>query len=188
MIPAELRELEQWVVWRSEERDGKRTKVPYRPASPSTRANTTDPSTWGSYDAAAGVTGVDGIGFVFSEDDPYAGVDFDGCVDGEDVEPHVANLMRQLDSYTELSPSGTGLHTIVKAKLNGGRRRTSKTPWGAEFEHYDRGRFFCMTGRHLRDTPRTVNERQVQLERVGAVIWPTKAERKPSPAAAAAGR
>ena len=93
-IPEELRERPQWVVWRREERDGKPTKIPYQ-ARVRARASTTDPATWSSYQdasAAAEAEGVDGLGFVFSEDDPFAGVDFDGCVDGEDVNPHVATL------------------------------------------------------------------------------------------------
>jgi hypothetical protein len=175
MIPAELRDLAQWVVWRYEDRDGKRTKVPYRPAAPTARASSTDPSTWSTHEdalRAAGTDGVDGIGFVFTEGDPYAGADFDHCANGEDINPHVGALLRELDSYAEFSPSGTGLHVIVRATVNGGRNRTGKTPWGAEFENYDRGRFFCMTGRHVPDTPRTVNERQRQLDAVRAKMFP----------------
>jgi hypothetical protein len=181
MIPAELRDLAQWVVWRYEDRDGKRTKVPYQAAAPTARASSTDPSTWSTHEdalRAAGTDGMDGIGFVFTESDPYAGVDFDHCVDGEDVNPHVGALLRELDSYAEFSPSGTGLHVIVRATVNGGRNRTGKTPWGAEFENYDRGRFFCMTGCHVPDTPRTVNERQRQLDAVRTKMFPPEEKRK----------
>src|SRR5271170_8281762 len=146
MIPDELRALNQWVVWRSEERDGKATKVPYRPGSPSTRASSTDPESWGSLEealAAQESSGADGIGFVFAEDDPYTGVDFDGCVvEGDEINSHVAALLEQLDSYTEYSPSGTGIHCIVRAELKGGRCSTAQTPWGAKYENYDHGRFF----------------------------------------------
>jgi hypothetical protein len=174
-VPAELRDLAQWVVWRYEDRDGKRTKVPYQPAALTARASSTDPGTWGTHEdalRAAGTDGMDGTGFVFTAEDPYSGVDFDHCVNGEDVNPHAANVLRELDSYAEFSPSGTGLHVIVCATVNGGKNRTSKTPWGAEFENYDRGRFFCMTGRHVPDTPRTVNERQRQLDAVRAKMFP----------------
>jgi NADP-dependent 3-hydroxy acid dehydrogenase YdfG len=41
-IPAELRKRRQWVIWREEQRDGKRTKVPYRPANPSVKASSTN--------------------------------------------------------------------------------------------------------------------------------------------------
>lgn len=182
-IPAELRELPQWVLWRTEIRNAKPTKVPYRPAEPKRRADSTAPATWGSYvQAVAASDGADGIGFVFSKDDPYSGVDFDGCVEGEDINPHVAKLMRDLDSYAEFSPSGTGLHIIVRASVNGGPCRTSKTPWEDDFENYDNGRFFCVTGQHVRGTPRTINDRQRHLDAVRAKMFPATAERKPPPA------
>jgi putative DNA primase/helicase len=191
MIPAELRELRQWVLWRYEEREGKRTKVPCRANKPTVRASSTDPDTWSTHEdalRAAGTDGMDGIGFVFTESDPYAGVDLDHCVDGEDINPHAANVLRELDSYSEFSPSGTGLHVIVRATVNGGRNRTGKTPWAAEFENYDRGRFFCMTGRHVPDTPRAVCERQRQLDAVRAKMFPPPAaasDRKSAPGASA---
>lgn len=183
-IPAELRELHQWLVWRYEVVKGRDTKVPYQSSASARKARSTDPATWSTYAAAvdaAAADGISGIGFVFTADDPYSGIDFDGCVDGQDINPHVAKLMRDLDSYTEFSPSGSGLHTIVRASVNGGPCRTSKTPWEDDFENYDNGRFFCVTGQHVRDTPRTINDRQRQLDTVRAKMFPTKAERKPPP-------
>lgn len=82
-IPAELRELPQWVCWRAERRGGKPTKVPVDPHNGGT-ASSTDPSTWSSFDdavAAAERHGCNGVGFVFSKTDPYAGVDLDDCID-----------------------------------------------------------------------------------------------------------
>ena len=85
--------------------------------------------------------------------------------------------MRTLDSYTELSPSGTGLHTIVRARLNGGRRRDKQDALGRTASRTTTARdSSAITGRHLRDTPRAVNERQTQLEQVRAAIWPAKAK------------
>jgi primase-polymerase (primpol)-like protein len=86
VIPAELSERAQWVCWRSEVRDGKPTKVPYCPTRPRERASTTDPETWGTFEQASAVEGVDGIGYVFSEDDPYSGIDLDNCIDGSTLE------------------------------------------------------------------------------------------------------
>jgi len=180
MIPEELQALDQWVVWRREDRDGKPTKVPYQPAAPSTRASTTDSATWADYATAVAVQAVDGVGFVFAEHDPYAGVDIDHCIDAEGaIDPKTAAILRTLDSYSEISPSGTGVHAIIRAKLNGGRRRAGN------FESYDAGRYFCVTGNHLPDTPTTIEERQAELEEVRAAVFP--AERKPqAPATPAA--
>src|SRR5215217_2450700 len=83
--PSGLKLREQWLVWRWEKRNDKWTKVPYDARS-GKYASHSDSSTWcllvealGSYESG----GYDGIGFVFSEDDPYAGVDFDGVRDPE---------------------------------------------------------------------------------------------------------
>ena len=121
MIPRELQEREQWVCWRQETRDGKPTKVPLQPWAPYPRADSTDPSTWGTFQQAqkaAEVDGVDGIGFVFA-DDGLVGIDLDKCVleDGT-LHPAAAEIVRDLDSYTELSPTGTGVHVIVRAVKN----------------------------------------------------------------------
>src|SRR5207248_9040401 len=71
------------------------TRVPYttlfrspcRADDPSRRASATDPDTWASLDAALTPwcrAEADGIGFVFSADDPFAGIDLDDCcIDGE---------------------------------------------------------------------------------------------------------
>ncbi len=184
-IPAELLARPQWVLYRLEERDGKRTKVPYQASRPSARADATDPGTWSAYAAAAkaaSAAGADGIGYVFAPDDPFAGVDLDSCVDGEGkVDARAAALVLALDSYTEISASGYGLHVYVAAALNGGRRRTSKTPWGGAFESYDAGRFFCVTGRHLKGTPTTINPRQDRLAEVRAIVFPPEQQQKPAP-------
>lgn len=160
-VPLELRERPQWVLWRLEARDGRPTKVPYRVDDPSRRASSTDPSTWATFgQALERVADADGVGFVFSADDGYCGVDLDGCLDDRGlVDDDVALLaVTQLDSYTEVSPSGTGLHVFVRATLNGGRRRKGNV------EMYDAGRFFCVTGRHLAGTPAAIAERQTQLD------------------------
>jgi hypothetical protein len=172
-IPAELRERKQWVVWRYEGRDGKRTKVPYRSEDGHTRASSTDPTTWSSYRQAeiqAEADHIDGIGFVFAEGDGLAGVDLDHCVTDGQLDGHAAALVLALDSYSEISPSGTGVHVIIRAELNGSRRRTGN------FEAYDKGRFFCVTGDRLPDTPTTVNERQAQLDEVRAEMFPPAPE------------
>jgi primase-polymerase (primpol)-like protein len=185
-IPAELRERRQWVVWRSETRDGKPTKVPYvarpplnRGAASGTRrcwrASTTDPSTWRSFTEAVTLTrdgGWDGIGFVFSADDPYVGVDLDAGLSEGDR----GAIMLELDSYSETSVSGNGAHVIVRASLNG-YPRNRRGP----IEVYGQGRYFVVTGQHIHGTPATIEERQVELETVLAEFLPA-----PSPAEATA--
>jgi primase-polymerase (primpol)-like protein len=164
-IPVELRDRPQWVVWRLEQRDGKRTKVPYR-ADGAGRASSTDPTTWSTFDSAVAgseALDADGIGYVFSADDPFAGVDLDGALSEADR----GAIMVALDSYTETSVSGTGAHVIVRASLNG-HPRNRRGP----FEVYESGRYFVVTGNHVRGTPTTIEPRQAQLEDVLARFLP----------------
>src|SRR5438270_7464132 len=79
---AELADLPQFVVWRQQVIDGKPKKPPYSPRF-NRLADTSNPESWGSLDQAltALSTGhYNGIGFVFTENDPYAGIDLDHCV------------------------------------------------------------------------------------------------------------
>jgi len=159
-----IRDLRQWLCWRTEVRDSKPTKIPYSPLT-NRRASSTDPSTWGCYSEAVTAykeRGHDGIGFVFTEEDDLAGVDLDRCLDPEtgEIEGWAQEIIEELDSYTEISPSGTGVHVLLKATLPPGGNRKGR------FEAYDRGRYFTMTGRHLLDMPRTIEARQQQLENV----------------------
>jgi primase-polymerase (primpol)-like protein len=42
-IPQELKALPQWVLWKSEIRDGKPTKIPYCPQDPKRKAEADNP-------------------------------------------------------------------------------------------------------------------------------------------------
>lgn len=171
MIPAELRALPQWVVWKREVRGGKPTKIPHQVDG--SLASSTDPSTWASFEEAVrAAPRFNGIGFVFSPDDPYVGIDFDDCRLGGHLHPIVAATIAQLDSFTEISPSGKGLHVLVRADLNGHLNRTSKTPWGGSFEVYSQDRYFTISGQHHEGTPGTVEERQAPLDKILSNLLP----------------
>ena len=161
--PGGVKGLSQWVVWRFEERDGKPTKVPYNPLLPAEKVRSNDPSTWTSYDRAKEVLATspfDGMGFEFSF--PFCGIDYDHVRDPKsgEIAADVMDEIRSLNSYTEISPSGTGIHVILKGEINGDRRRTGQR------EMYSRGRFFTVTGNPLPDSPRTVNGAQEALDQL----------------------
>jgi putative DNA primase/helicase len=144
-LPEELRQRHQWVVWKLEERDGKPTKVPYI-AGGGGKASSTDSLTWRSFEKAVRAleTGrYDGLGFVFSSGDPFAGVDLDDCRDPETgaLEEWAARIVEAFGSYAEVSQSGTGVHIIVKGKAPNKKR--------GKVEAYSLERFFAMTGRVL---------------------------------------
>ena len=147
-IPEELRRRPQWVCWRYEERGDKRTKVPVI-AGGVGRASTADVTTWRTFEEVlrALETGrYAGVGFVFSDADPFAGIDLDNCRNPETgrIAPWAQEILNDADGgYAEISPSGTGVHIIVEGTVRGGGMR--KGP----IEMYSRGRFFTMTGRAL---------------------------------------
>jgi primase-polymerase (primpol)-like protein len=160
-IPETLRERDQWVCWREEERDGKPTKIPVTPGAGGF-ASSTESETWASFEAALDYTETehaDGIGFVFTDDDPIVGVDLDDCRDPEtdDVDDAAVDIIERLDSYTEVSPSGTGYHVLIRGELPEGRNRRGSV------ELYDTARFFTVTGDHVERTPTRVARRQDAL-------------------------
>ncbi|HAJ36325.1 MAG TPA: hypothetical protein DCL15_11595, partial [Chloroflexi bacterium] len=147
-FPDELLQLDQWVLWRlAPRKNDKPTKQPYSVTG--SLASTTDPRTWAPFEEAARLFvrgGYDGVGFVFSDTDPYVGIDLDGhCTDGQ-LDAWALDAVNRLDSYTELSPSGTGVHVIVRGVMPGGRGRKDQA---LGLEMYDRARFFTVTGRPL---------------------------------------
>ncbi|MDP9355879.1 MAG: hypothetical protein M3R02_11490, partial [Chloroflexota bacterium] len=136
-LPAELTSLDSWVVAGTD-------KIPLTPATLA-RADTTDPATWSSFAEAsraarrrAGLR----LGFVFTKAGGLVGIDLDDCRDPEtgEIAAWAWRIVRLLNSYTEISASGTGLHIIIRAPLPPGRRRRGK------IEMYDEGRHFVMTG------------------------------------------
>lgn len=139
-IPAELRALPQWVNWRIEQRDGKDTKVPYQPNG--NKASSTERKTWSTFEHASRAS--TNIGFVFTRETGYVGIDFDKCRDKKTgiTEQWAIDIIAELNSYTELSQSGTGWHVIVKGVLP----LAGRHPQYSQVEMYDYGRYFCMTG------------------------------------------
>jgi putative DNA primase/helicase len=143
-IPSELANLSQWVCW------GPRGKGQKSPINPTTGglAQTTNSATWGSLAAAVQrysergqAEQLLGIGFVFSATDPYTGIDLDACRDpATGVLTELAQkIIDRISSYTEASPSGTGVHIIARASIPRGGKR-------AEVEMYSHSRYFCFTG------------------------------------------
>ena len=149
MIPTELKQLKQWCIWKYEQRNNKRTKVPYSITNRMAKSN--DESTWATYSdarAALSTHQADGIGFFFKP--PYMGIDLDNIADeverfkrNDIAENVIFEMYESLKSYAEYSPSGTGIHIIIKGSIPGPRRRKG------DVEMYDSGRFFTMTGDSL---------------------------------------
>lgn len=148
-IPYELKELDHWCCFKIEKVDnGRFTKRPYNPNT-NEMAKSNDETTWVSFeDAASQSLNYDGIGFFFKA--PYVGIDLDKVenkieeyLEQPDTDNIIGEFINVLETYAEISPSGTGIHLITKGELPPrGRRR-------GNVEIYDTGRFFTMTGKHI---------------------------------------
>lgn len=144
-VPEELQQYRQWVVWKAvKKRNGKVTKIPCNPKT-GDPASTKRRDDWGTFDRACEaylMGGYTGIGFVFTGDDPFVGVDLDNCFDESgNLRDDARRAVDELQSFTERSPSGKGLHIICKGKLPGGGHCDNK----AGREMYQEGRFFTTT-------------------------------------------
>jgi primase-polymerase (primpol)-like protein len=141
-IPAAMRAERRWVCWRLVRRRNRPTKVPVNPYT-GCNASSTEPTDWGTLDVALACMDQEdlpGIGFMLG--DGWAGVDHDHCFDPATgtLETWAWDNVCLLDSYTEVSPRGEGVKTIVRGTLPPGRRRTGRV------EMYDSGRLFATTG------------------------------------------
>ena len=162
-IPHELIAQNHWVIWCREpsERGKKKlsqgvpldepqdwTKRPYSPNG--SLASTTDSDTWSGFQSCLQKYeddgGYDGIGFVLSKDDVHGdeffSVDLDHCRDSLDqsIEPWAQQIIEQFDSYTEVSPSGDGIHIFGRGQLpEKGRKK-------GNIEVYDHARYMTVTG------------------------------------------
>ena len=158
---SELQDLPQWVVWKAElDGQSKAKKVPYNPNYRLAKASVKLPKNWGTLDQSlkALETGnYSGIGFMITP--PLVFVDLDHSYDrqsGTITDPQAQEVVRDLSSYTEVSPSGTGLHILSYGNLPGKNVHTG-------IELYGQDRFTTITTNHLAGTPPTIEQRQDAL-------------------------
>ena len=153
-IPDELKREKRWCLYKIIQRDGKNTKLPLMPNGKPAKSN--DKTTWNSYEdciAALNRNIGDGLGFMLG--DGYIGIDIDKVSDdimAYSMDYHaksmIADFLRGISTYAEISPSKTGLHFIGKGEVPGERKRYKN------LEIYDKDRFFTVTGNVLKDRNR----------------------------------
>lgn len=164
-IPSELKSLPQWILWRKEERDGKPTKVPYQANGEMAQAN--NRRTWSTFATAVKFYlegDYDGIGFVFSRQDNYIGIDLDNCVVDDKTNAFATEIIDTLDSYTEFSPSGKGIHIIIRGNLPQSILGTGRKNTRHGLEIYSYGRYFSFTGN--RENSNEIYERTDELAEI----------------------
>ncbi|WP_432352680.1 phage/plasmid primase, P4 family [Sporosarcina sp. A2] len=164
-IPSELKALPQWILWKSEKKGGRYTKVPYQVDGE--MAQSSNRSTWSTFATVIKFYmkgDYDGIGFVFSRQDNYIGVDIDNCVVDGKPNTFATEIIDSLDSYTEFSPSGKGLHIIIKGGLPQNVMGTGRKNTQHGLEIYSYGRYFTFTGN--RENSNDVYDRTDELAEV----------------------
>src|ERR1035438_3248629 len=165
-IPSCLKSQRIWYPSRFTPRpDGRLNKPPCnRHGKPST--NWQDESNWMSFDEAVNLN-MDGVGIVLHEALGLTGIDFDECVvDGVIIDPWVAQKVKELDSYTEYSVSGTGIHVLVQGRCPGKRSK-------GKIEMYDgiSSRFLVMTGNLVPGTPAEIRAGQVEIDAIYVEVF-----------------
>jgi primase-polymerase (primpol)-like protein len=147
-IPETMKAERRWLLWRSVNRDGKPTKVPYQVGGQA--ASSTNPAHWSDFTTAHRAwTESDGayagVGFVLG--DGWAGVDLDDCYDpgSGEIKPWAEEVIERLDSYAEVSPSGRGFKVFCRGTFSGSGRRLEQAG-GGRIEVYCHGRYFTVTG------------------------------------------
>lgn len=179
-LPIEtLHDLPRWVGWRFETRNNSPTKIPYSPTTGG-QAAVDEPATWGNRDAAERLDGClaryEGTGIVLGQYDPewyLGGIDLDSCRDKATgrIEEWALDIVRTFRTYTEVSPSGTGLKVFFRFsagymaaiapamgdakygkvfKRGGGEHAPS-------IELYLSHRYFTVTGQRLGGVPEEVH-------------------------------
>lgn len=113
-IPSELKMNGLWCCWKKVKKDDKYTKVPYD-ARTGQMAKPNDSSTFCTYpELLHNCINYSGVGLGIFKG--YSAVDIDHCVDENgEISELARDIIDYCNSYTELSPSGTGIRIIFKA-------------------------------------------------------------------------
>lgn len=180
MFPRELTSLNQWICWRLEPcpDGGKDKKVPYSPNT-GKKAATNKPMQWANFKnalAAIQQYNYSGLGFVFTKNDNLVGVDIDHCRNDDtgELSEAATSILERYPTYTEISPSGTGLHLLYKGTMPQGGNKNSKS--GVEM--YEHGRYFTMSGNCIENMPTDIAEDKGALDWIHKSFISTKGKPK----------
>jgi hypothetical protein len=176
-VPPELVVLRQWVFWRYVYPDSKPSKPQNKEPKPDKRpvtamgyaASTTNPEHHSYLDHLLRILRqrpafADGVGFVFTRDDAFCGIDLDNIwlSDAAEIAPWASLILERFrDTYSEASPSDTGVKIWCRAHAP----RCGRWPVeNGAIEVYDWGRFFAVTSRAAQATPRVITDHQHDIE------------------------
>jgi putative DNA primase/helicase len=190
-FPEEMQKLRNWVMWKYEYREGQTkpwTKVPYNPhTGGKAMCNLSD--TWGTFITAqdkfqkfgSGKGDIAGLGFCLSGD--VVGIDLDDCRDPVNgvIEPWALDIIEDINSYTEISPSGKGIRIFARGTVPPGRKKTSKGP-GIEIYVSPSWRFLTVTGNRIPTTPCSLQKRSEEIAKLHGELFPPEPAKEPTKA------
>lgn len=165
-IPVELKALPRWVCWAGVPiTDGQKPGKKPINARTGAGASSTNPNDWTTFDealAAMETSNYAGLMFAMVPEDGFVFIDLDDCYNptNKGIHKWAELVLKELNSYSEISPSGKGLHVLVRATKPGDRCRHGHV------EIYDHARFATMTGRRLERYSDRIESRQAELEAV----------------------
>lgn len=171
-----LQRGKQWVNFNTD-------KAPFNPRN-GKPAKANDPATWDTHEQAMYAAGrypqkYAGVGREFLKEQNITGIDLDHCIDGQgNISEFAQAIIARLNSYTEYSPSGQGIHIWVYGTLPDNISPNKPLPDGIEM--YDHARYFTITGKHLYGTPVTIEQRQDELTTLYNETKQRRAEAKPA--------
>lgn len=146
-IPDALKKENRWILWKYETRkdDKKKTKVPCDTRG--RKIDATSEKNWLSFSDAINALnagGVDGIGFALSEKDDITCIDLDNCIENEGMNSEAMEIIKRFHCYTELSPSGKGIHIWCRSGLK--KKMGMLRKKNGNYEMYTGKRFITITG------------------------------------------
>lgn len=179
-IPVETKQYPHWVLWRWMLEFEKQSclfewrKIPFQPNNADRRAAPNRPNEWSEFQAAYDVYNSDRnkwAGLWFSLGSLFVGLDIDDFVSlSEEDRARAVTDLKTLNTYTEVSPSATGVHALAKGHLLAGFRNRNAQ---LNYEIYKDGRFFSFTGRVISNT-RQIEERQAEIYSLHSQRFPAK--------------
>lgn len=175
-IPDLLKESPQWVLWKWEQRGAERKKPPFSPDGK--RASIIDPATWSSYEQVTKAFShsqnlYNGLGYVLTTG--IVVIDLDHCIKWVSGERRIIKKARQIydlaGSYSEISPSGSGLHIFLKGQIPQAGKRTKG------IEIYQSQRYITITGDKAGEA-QNIREDQRAIDRIYSLVSPPQAQQK----------
>lgn len=167
-IPAAVKAVDRWLLWRYELRKGKWVKVPR--TIEGKYGQTDNPHTWSSFAAAHQAlktdSSYDGLGLVIPPG--IVGVDLDDCIGTEGLTEEAKMLIAMLPSYCEKSPSGTGVKLLVAGNLSDKLAKTNHSKGVELYDGSSTSRYFAITGHSI--GPSTITGQRESLFAIQTMI------------------